>query len=383
MVLAGLRNIEWGKLQGCYDPAKYVPDWLEALLSNDEEVMEAAFDDLSDNLLHQCTVYEATAYAVPFLLEILQHQTPISAAWYNTLSLIASIANGGTDQDEVQDRIDEGLKQGIPVFLSLLQNPDEDIVLVAAQILVHFSDELHLIASAFRSAIHALHDPAQRGHLLILFGALLEGVAVPCTAALIPHAIFVEPYLSPNQPEIIRLGAAHVHFAVYRAISADAVIEILCDALTLPDSHETNFIFFIDYYPPDNITDCFARLPNSRILPPLLTHLLRVKDTDVIHDVIRFLLERVFGEKTVDHPVIMSFASASYPVEKTSYEIALRSGAKANIPPASLTLEQRMFFEALANFDLFWKIKTNLLEVFGLPGKRDDLRVYLAEQGAS
>src|SRR5262245_13745717 len=75
-MLEGLSAIDWDRLTHAYGPAGDVPDMIRHLGSADPEESLRAVDGLYATRCHQsCTVYEATAAAVPFLLELLGYRT--------------------------------------------------------------------------------------------------------------------------------------------------------------------------------------------------------------------------------------------------------------------------------------------------------------------
>lgn len=71
-MLEGLDQINWGELGHAYGSAEDLPDLLRQLASPDEQSRNNALYQLYGTIWHQGTVYQATAYAVPFLLELLQ-----------------------------------------------------------------------------------------------------------------------------------------------------------------------------------------------------------------------------------------------------------------------------------------------------------------------
>lgn len=66
-----LTTIPWATLQHAYGPATDLPNQLLALQSPGKQARTDAYDQLYSNIYHQSDRYEATAYAVPYILSIL------------------------------------------------------------------------------------------------------------------------------------------------------------------------------------------------------------------------------------------------------------------------------------------------------------------------
>src|SRR6266487_2028486 len=63
-----LEMIDWPSLETAYGTAVAIPGALRDLASPNGEVRTAAWETLWSELEHQGTVYQATAYAAPFLV---------------------------------------------------------------------------------------------------------------------------------------------------------------------------------------------------------------------------------------------------------------------------------------------------------------------------
>jgi hypothetical protein len=94
-MLEKLDKIDWSKLHHAYGPATDVPGQLRALALGDEQQRKRALYELHGNIWHQHTVYEATSFAVPFLVELVQN----GIAEEDVLGLIALIAAGNSYLD--------------------------------------------------------------------------------------------------------------------------------------------------------------------------------------------------------------------------------------------------------------------------------------------
>jgi hypothetical protein len=93
-MLDGLDQVEWGRLQHAFGTAEDVPHLIRALQSPSLDQRQAAFGELYGNIWHQGTIYEATPYAVPFLIELAaSDQTPDR---FEILSYLGTLADGSS-----------------------------------------------------------------------------------------------------------------------------------------------------------------------------------------------------------------------------------------------------------------------------------------------
>ncbi|MEE1737829.1 hypothetical protein PUR49_15145 [Streptomyces sp. BE147] len=85
----------WADYEHAYGSAADVPDCLRALAGDDEEAADEALGDLYASILHQGSVYEASAQAVPFLARL----AALGIRTADLLALLGGIAEGGTEFD--------------------------------------------------------------------------------------------------------------------------------------------------------------------------------------------------------------------------------------------------------------------------------------------
>lgn len=91
--LADVDAQPWADLQHAYGSAADVPGHLRALAGDSEEAASEAVSELYGSILHQGSVYGATARAVPYLARL-------AGAGYRTedpVALLGGIAEGGAD----------------------------------------------------------------------------------------------------------------------------------------------------------------------------------------------------------------------------------------------------------------------------------------------
>ena len=107
-MLEKLDEIDWPQLHHAYGSAADVPGLIRALLSEEHETRWNAISELFNTIWHQGTVYEASAYAVPFLQDLLG--SPDTKDKPMIADLLAAMADGtasleGASQDGKLEKI--------------------------------------------------------------------------------------------------------------------------------------------------------------------------------------------------------------------------------------------------------------------------------------
>ena len=183
-----LDSIPWQKLTHAYGSAEDVPDLLRALRTAPPNGAgeESPLWHLFGNIWHQGTVYEATAYAVPFLIEIIQErQTPDRV---HILLLLAAIASGSSylavhgdilkDPDfvEKKDRelvwvrkAHEAVASGFETFVALTHG-EGDICLAAAHVLAQLPEHGKNVSALLLDLLKKETDSLRRAGFMLLLG---------------------------------------------------------------------------------------------------------------------------------------------------------------------------------------------------------------------
>jgi len=86
----GLNALPWYDLKHAYGSAEEIPMWLRQLATSDEHIRKQAINHLHGSICHQGWIGPATAYAVPYLIELLQEPTVVAKE--DILKLLADIA---------------------------------------------------------------------------------------------------------------------------------------------------------------------------------------------------------------------------------------------------------------------------------------------------
>jgi hypothetical protein len=186
---------------------------------------------LCGNIWHQGTVYEATAYAVPFLIELAAH--PLVPDRLGILQLLAVIATGRSygdvhgnllgkpDFDERKAQELEWVEQahtavasGVAALLAMTRE-ETDVRLAAAHVLALLPEHREIVCVRLRSMVNAETGSLQRAGLLLLLGLAgdrSEAAFSMLTSALSGHdlvqrrgAAFALAHLKPDSlPDLAR-----------------------------------------------------------------------------------------------------------------------------------------------------------------------------------
>ena len=91
-MLENLERVSWHQLTHAHGEASDVPELLWGLASEEADLRKEALRDLYNSIWHQGAVFEASAHAVPFLIELLQE--PGVVCRDDILLLLAHLATG-------------------------------------------------------------------------------------------------------------------------------------------------------------------------------------------------------------------------------------------------------------------------------------------------
>ena len=164
-----LDQVPWKQLKHAYGLAEDVPELLRALRTapsdapNDER---SPLWHLFGNIWHQGTVYEATSYAVPFLLDLAADaQTPDRIG---ILGLLGEVATGTGDYAA---KAHEAVAAGFDILLKVVKDTS-DVGLAAAHVLAQLPERGAETGPLLRSLLDAETRHLQRAGLILLLGDL-------------------------------------------------------------------------------------------------------------------------------------------------------------------------------------------------------------------
>lgn len=232
-MLDTLDQVDWGSLTHAYGSADDLPALLRALASGDKEASKNAIYELFGNIWHQGTVYEATAYAVPFLIEVLE--SPSVDCKPDIVHLLQALATGNSYLDvhqhldgyskerktpEFSEQVQQELGyvraahlavvEGTPLYLRLLHDTNPTLRFLAPYLLAACVERVADIDGEIRRCIVDEVDEAVRASLIIGLNCLWRRAAPiqsePFSTA--DRTGLMAALMKPDQPPLVRLVAA-------------------------------------------------------------------------------------------------------------------------------------------------------------------------------
>jgi hypothetical protein len=252
-VLKNLDKVDWSNLAHAYGTAEDVPGLLRSLASTDEEERSNAIYDLYGSIWHQGTVYAATVYAVPFLLELLE--SPKVEGKNEILVLLAHLARGTSYHDvhqhlpmmaekakepEWQDKIQKELgwvndvkaavKTGENQYLAFLNDADARMRDTAAYALAALGPSANLAEAVWRR-LEKENVEGVRESLLLAFGELAEHTEANVGSLL--------ALLLGSSSKSLKLAAAMSLVRLSPSEQSEESIAILLEAAQSPEAYDT------------------------------------------------------------------------------------------------------------------------------------------------
>jgi hypothetical protein len=248
-MLEELRQVPWSKLRHAYGSARDTPRHLRALSSRWKFRRDRAIDKLSWSIVHQGSVYEAAAYAVPFLIELAcspqvqerdrilellydiatggswheahQHMAPVRRVWNEQ-----QIAEKIREQHQWIDQIIRELRAGIAHILPLLGDADLQVRMQAARLLTAMKAENPApIVQAMKSSLATESEPMPRANLLLAISWLTRDEESSLFRAEFDHAAVT----------IVRLSASLGLIAASLENPPQDALDFLIEMLTKRD----------------------------------------------------------------------------------------------------------------------------------------------------
>ncbi|MFE0450048.1 hypothetical protein ACFW2D_01880 [Streptomyces sp. NPDC058914] len=198
--LDGLDSSPWSSFSHAYGSAEDLPDLLRALAGTDAGAAGEALSELYGSVLHQGTVYAASAEAAPFLARIAAAGHQVA----DVLMLLGGMAESEDEHGVAPGTVRAAVAGQLPLLLPLLDAADLEIRRTAVWAVSHTRANA-LLLPALRRRWEEEDEPLVRAEILAGMSRLdpAAGAAAATTV------------LEPSQPAELRMAA------VFACLDAD------------------------------------------------------------------------------------------------------------------------------------------------------------------
>lgn len=377
-MLENLDKIAWQDLNHAYGEASDVPDLIRTLASRSKETREAAIYELYGNIWHQGTVYEATSYAAPFLIELLgsdkvQGKDAILVLLFHLASghsykevhrsiqarfMGEDAVNSPEYQAEMQVELywvkqaHEAVAEGMRVYFTLLDHPEPEVRLAVPYTLACLHEHAVEILPVVAAHLETEDDPQVRASLLLCMGTL----ATDHTQAY--AQLFRDTAQMEKEHPLVKLTAAMGLVASAKEHTPPEVLQGLVEAISYPEEVE----------------EAYNALPWN--------------DSGVVADTSRILCHLEPAAASIALSPCLealkkanSFSALSL-TQVLLYFVFGRSPLPKGATVEDLTDTQKTVLTTLVECDRAWGINANMssiLGAFGLPRWHEDMRAFLRE----
>jgi hypothetical protein len=198
IMLETLDQVDWSQLGHAYGRATDVPEMLRALAAPDRARGEWAVEALAGSIGHQGTVYDATAPAVPFLIEILRNNVPLAR---EVVHLLGWLGQGTGDEADVR-AAHLAVLDGVPHYLLLLEDPRPEVRGAVTFLLSICAERRAEVETALMRRIGREDEPKVRAALVVGLTRLWEaaGQAPPARGEASRQADFLTSLMATDDP---------------------------------------------------------------------------------------------------------------------------------------------------------------------------------------
>lgn len=363
----------WETLQHAYGAAGDVPALLEQIAASKGRKMNELLGELCARVLHQGTIYSASAPAVRALIQMIPDVgEPDRSIYYGLLATFADSARmaiedgpappghvGGHPRDGAAVR--KELNEARSFFESKLADPDDEVRIEIVQVLTAFRDGDAASAMAVRKRYLA------EEHLDLRY-TILEGLT-RVRAAFSDWPDFLGIALDRESEPENRFLVRYAQVVESGKDAEPSAVEDLIACFVCPSSTSA-YPFTGD----QRFFEAIHLLGPDRELSALLKAVVMGEGEKVLRVVAEHLLRLVFE----DQRTRWGRTASSKDKGIRNIEYWGLKGAAPD-PPMRLNEAQRAALAALAAKPGLWEFRTNLWALFGLPDNSAELQRFVRE----
>lgn len=409
-MLEGLETVQWSKLHHAYGTAEDVPDMLRAMLSDNEEQRQQAYDDFGGSVHHQGDIYDSTVEIIPFVREMLNNPLTPNRGYFAgfLLSVLESTVLYSSDNEmfphevRLQFQAYEQIENGFTDYLDLLSHDESVVRDTVLQLLYHLPDKADDIIAELWRIVKTEPNILVQARMIVVIGHLASKSALTfeeATDAVGYFRLFQEYVENSRYDPQIRLAACRA------IISVSTARHWRRDALGVPAFVFPALLDLLEHSHGDDasryrstwhynlrvtrlsVLEALFELAKKQGVQPLIGLLSLPHITpDEAHLIGREMMDIAFNRvRLVD--ARGSWELYRHEGKKFHYEsqpYGVKGDTPLLAPMSSRGKIQHQVLEALVNCDKFWHYPTNLFEFFyGLPNSRRELKRLLGNQATA
>jgi len=366
-MIEGLYQVDWQNLTHAEGEAANIPALLLGLTSTEPDDRQVSLENLTALVFNQGVVYEATAFVVPFILQLIQN--PLVEGKEHLLVFLAQLASGNARFDVLPDtgaapageadqllrgrwmlerkwaeNTRRAVREGIPLYLQGLSHLDPIVRAASAYVLACFPGQGGRIAPQLVRRLGMDHDPIARASIIFSLVVVEMDFQAKCD--------LLDSLSTGDFDPCVRLAAAMALARVLQENTPAGTVEMLVDFMSALDPKLPAF---------------YTRLPWAENhlfgdLSLVFCQLGPAYSNVVVPDLVR-VIDRVDRFSALD---------IAYTLLYLTFGFERREG--------NFTTHQIMALEAIAGSGLLWlegSEMSELLLMFGLPEGPEGIRMVL------
>lgn len=377
-----LFNVNWSKLTHAFGAANDVPVNLVALTSKDEDIYNEGIDFLYQTICHQGTIYQATSYTIPFLIDIARSEIVLFDVKRWVIKMIYDIS-GGSDYSlntipkpskfSVQAR--NAIVNEVDSLLDMLENSDTDLKCLILMLLSALHEESQKIFEALTKTYENSVDYEVRE-------ASLEAIRILKTKSVRKEPFFQQIFRNEsdqNLKAIAALGLVNLN----KQNSDPEVFEYLLN--WTKERINQNPKRDLSFWKSMELTLGtmavlweIIKLSTQDNLEEFTNFISLIRKPSEIFSYVRYMLFHLFPNVSEDHLTSRHFSSngtryVEFYNQNDNKKITLDRKI-SSVSPSHLEI-----LKLISSLDLFWETESNLLNVFGLPHSKHEIEKLIKQ----
>ncbi len=338
--------------------------WLHNLASDNPALRTEYINNLFDNHVNDLSV--VSPYVIPFLIELLAQDSVEEKV--DILTLLMQLASEASVPpiDAKTQLVLSRIEEGTDLYLSFLEKPRERGI--TFELLGYLRGRFEQITSKF---LPMLGQEENKAPVLYTFYKLFDSSDVINEEDRQRYSAFVLRFLSANETDYVRFAAAALVSRLMKANAPSQVDVILEDAMRHVHNERRAYTSSISW-----MSNALLELGVDRSINILIAILPSLSDSHEVFEVLTKLLNLGFNNGKV-----VKYSQTVIKQDNGVSERVFRTSDEANIsfsPEQGLSSVQQRILLSIVDHTTLWSIKTNLLQLHGLPSSREELRKLLA-----